>query len=67
MITLKVGGMSCEHCVRAVDQALAGVEGVAAVIEVSLERGEATIEGEPEISALVAAVEEEGYSVELVP
>ena len=67
MIKLKVSGMSCEHCVRAVDQALASVEGVDSVTEVNLERGEATVEGEPELAALVAAIAEEGYSAEPMP
>ena len=64
MIKLKVDGMSCDHCVRAVSNALAGVAGVEAVVEVSLERGEAIVDGEPEISALLAAIAEEGYSAE---
>lgn len=67
MIKLKVDGMSCDHCVRAVKSALAGVEGVDTVVEVSLERGEAIVEGNPEVSALVAAVTEEGYSAEATP
>ena len=65
-VKLSVEGMSCDHCVRAVDKALARVAGVDAVVDVSLERGEATVEGEPQIAALIAAVEEEGYSAELV-
>lgn len=64
MIKLKVDGMSCDHCVRAVTQALASVVGVDAVVDVSLERGVAIVEGEPDISALVAAITEEGYSAE---
>ena len=67
MIKLKVDGMSCDHCVRAVKSALAGVKGVDTVVEVSLERGEAIVEGNPEVSALVAAVTEEGYSAEATP
>ena len=66
MVKLKIEGMSCEHCVRAVDSALAGVEGVESVIEVSLARGEALVEGDPDRSALVSAVEEEGYNAEPV-
>ena len=64
MIKLKVDGMGCDHCVRAVNDALAAVEGVEKVVEVSLERGEAIVEGEPEISALLTAIAEEGYSAE---
>ena len=66
MVKLKVEGMSCEHCVRAVHEALAGVTGVASVTEVSLERGEAIVEGEPDVAALISAIEEEGYQAEPV-
>jgi copper chaperone len=64
VIKLKVDGMSCEHCVRTVHQALEQVTGVERVAEVSLERGEAVIEGEPLVSALIEAVEDEGYQAE---
>ena len=62
MTKLKVTGMSCEHCVHAVERALADVDGVESVVEVNLDRGEAIVDGEPEISALIAAIEDEGYS-----
>ena len=45
IITLKVDGMTCGHCVAAVSRALAQVPGVERVVEVSLERGEAILEG----------------------
>jgi len=66
MITLKVDGMSCDHCVQAVNQALVSVMGVEDVVEVSLERGEAIVEGKPDVSALLAAIADEGYSAELL-
>lgn len=65
MIKLKVSGMSCEHCVRAVDKALAEVDGVESVVEVNLEQGMAVVEGEPKMADLISAVEEEGYRAEL--
>lgn len=61
MITLKIEGMSCGHCVSAVEKALAAVPGVRSVEEVSLERGEARLEGQPDLQHLIAAVEDEGY------
>lgn len=64
MIKLKVTGMSCQHCVQAVEEALTSVAGVDSVVEVSLERGEAVIEGTPKLSLLLAAIQEEGYSAE---
>lgn len=66
MTKLKIDGMSCEHCVRAVSGALEGVPGVETVLEVSLDRGEAIVEGRAETAALIAAVEEEGYRAEVV-
>jgi copper chaperone len=66
MTKLKIDGMSCEHCVRAVSGALEGVPGVETVLEVSLDRGEALLEGNAETAALIAAVEEEGYRAEVV-
>ena len=40
MTTIKVTGMSCQHCVNAVTKALSGIEGILDV-QVSLEKGEA--------------------------
>ena len=61
--TLKVEGMMCEHCVMHVTKALEGVKGVRSV-SVSLEKGTAEVEVGLLTSndALVAAVEEAGYS-----
>ena len=66
MTKLKIEGMSCDHCVRAVSGALQEVPGVDRVVEVSLERGEAVVEGSAETAPLIAAVEEEGYRAEVV-
>ncbi len=67
MLKLKVSGMTCGHCAQAVRKALAGVPGVERVVEVSVERGEAILEGAPLPKALVEAVREEGYQAEVVP
>lgn len=67
MTRLKITGMSCRNCVGHVEKALAGVAGVTGPVEVSLEHGEARVEGSADPKALVAAVEEEGYSAVLVP
>jgi copper chaperone len=63
---LRVTGMSCGHCVRAVAEALEGLEGVTKA-KVTLEGGRAEVEHDAErapASALVAAVREEGYEAE---
>ncbi len=58
---VRIEGMSCAHCVMAVKKALSQLAGVERVVEVSLDRGEAVIEGRPDPAALRAALEAEGY------
>jgi copper chaperone len=61
MITeLKIDGMTCGHCEKAVQKALAGVQGVEHV-EVDLAAGSARVQGSADLAALVAAVQEEGF------
>ena len=62
--TIKIEGMSCVHCARAVTRALSALEGVSDV-EVSLENKQASIEVAGQVSdqALRKAVAEEGYRV----
>ncbi|MWC28024.1 cation transporter [Paenibacillus sp. MMS18-CY102] len=62
-VTLKVEGMSCGHCVNAVEGALreAGAEG-----KVNLSAGEVTVEFDEtklELQAIKAAIEDQGYDV----
>jgi len=59
---LKIEGMTCAHCVRAVDEALREVPGVKSV---QVEIGRARVETDDDVGrdALVAAVEEEEYRV----
>ncbi|WP_423821117.1 cation transporter [Salinisphaera sp. SPP-AMP-43] len=61
MTKLKIEGMNCQHCVSAVNEALAEVNGVEQVVNVDLDSGIAEIEGDADTQALVAAVREEGY------
>lgn len=61
--TIKIIGMTCDHCVKSVKQGLAGLDGVRSV-EVSLETGQAQVdydEGRTDDDALRARVEEIGY------
>lgn len=60
MITLKITGMTCQHCVRAATQALEGVPGVARV-EVDLASGLAQVDGDADLAALIAAIQAAGY------
>ncbi len=64
MHKIKIGGMSCMHCVQAVTKALQQVPGVGNP-EVSLERAEASFEAGPELDMqqVKKAVQEAGYQV----
>ncbi len=48
METIKIKGMSCQHCVRAVQKALEEIDGVSGVA-INLEKGEATFEKSPAV------------------
>ena len=63
---LNVEGMSCQHCVAHVAQALEAVEGVSRV-EVSLENASAIVELDGAVSdeALIAAVKNAGYEASI--
>jgi len=58
--TLTVEGMSCEHCEQTVTDALESVDGVQGA-SADRETERATVEGEADTDALVAAVEDAGY------
>ena len=63
-VSIKIDGMMCEHCVKAVTKALSAIDGVT-VQSVSLEDGVAKV-GVPDdfdTSKLKAPIEEEGYEV----
>jgi copper chaperone len=45
MATVKINGMSCQHCVASVTKAIEDVSGVSEV-SVNLEKGEATYDGD---------------------
>lgn len=64
MITIKIEGMSCGHCVLAVTEALTAVEGVTDV-RIDLERGEASFEDDPSVDpdAVKEAVRKAGYRI----
>ena len=60
--TIKVGGMSCNHCVMNVKKAIGSVEGVTEV-DVNLEQGEAYIKGDFDMTNIENAITEQGYQV----
>jgi copper chaperone len=59
---LQIEGMTCDHCVHAVQKALSSVQGVKKA-EVSLAHQQAVVqsEGPLDLPAAIQAVEEEGY------
>jgi copper chaperone len=57
-----IEGMSCNHCVGHVKEALEALEGVSS-INVNLEGNYATVETVVENDILKEAIEEEGYDV----
>jgi copper chaperone len=64
MKTIRIEGMSCQHCVMAVTKALGAVAGIRNV-KVDLARGEATFEEETPVDQEVVreAVRKAGYKV----
>ncbi len=62
--TLKVEGMTCQHCVSAVADALENLPGVTRA-DVDLDEGRAEVlhdDGSPDIEAMKSAVDEAGYA-----
>jgi len=63
--TLKVNGMSCEHCVKAVNGALGAITGVSDIV-VSLKEGTVSFKHDSALAPLEtikSAIVEEGYEV----
>lgn len=64
---LQVDGMSCGHCVKAVEDAVKALDGVDSV-EVSLENKTATVAydaAKATVEQMKEAIEDEGYDVTL--
>ena len=59
----QVSGMSCGHCVNAVEEALQAVDPQARV-KVELWQGEVEVDSEQPREALAAAITEAGYRVQ---
>mgnify|MGYP001141554817 CR=1 FL=1 len=63
MATIKINGMTCDHCVMAVTRALNEIEGIEDV-KVDLEKGEAFFEGKPiDMDLVREKVKRAGYEV----
>jgi copper ion binding protein len=66
--TLKVKGMSCQHCVMSVTKALNQLEGVKDV-QVDLAKGEVRFESTKEVASnrIAKAIEDAGYEIISTP
>ena len=64
MNTIKITGMTCQHCVKAVTRALEDIDGIKNV-SVNLEEGEATFDekGSVDIAVVRGKIEDAGYEV----
>lgn len=64
MKTIKVKGMSCEHCVKAVSKALSEIEGIENV-NVELSKGEAHFEETKpvDLAVIQQKIEKAGYQL----
>ncbi len=62
-MVLEIEGMSCEHCVKRVKEAIEKIDGVTSV-SVDLKEGKANVQGEViDTQILKQAVEDAGYDV----
>jgi copper chaperone len=62
---IKVDGMSCEHCVKAITKAVSVLPGISGVT-VDLEAGTVTVEHDPAqspVSNIKFEIEEQGYDI----
>lgn len=59
----KVPEMTCQHCVRTLEDELKKVDGVKAVY-VNLKKKEVAVEGEVSETAIISSIEKAGYSVD---
>ncbi|MBS97544.1 MAG: copper chaperone [Oceanospirillaceae bacterium] len=57
---LKVTGMSCGHCVAAIEKAVKGLDAQAEV-SADLEKGEVAVSSDVELASISEAIKEAGY------
>ena len=62
MATVKIKGMSCQHCVASVTEALKAIPGISEV-QVDLQKGEARYEGEVDAVVVQETISKTGFEV----
>lgn len=60
---LQVKGMSCQHCVKAITQAIQALDG-GATVSVALPQGTVTVQTTLSREATTQAISDEGYEVQ---
>jgi copper chaperone CopZ len=64
-LELEIEGMTCAHCLRAVEHAIAELPGVSEV-RVDLKAGRALVAGQFSEDSIIRAVQNEGYEARAV-
>jgi copper chaperone len=59
---IRIEGMSCEHCVRRVTEAIRKVTGVTSV-RVDLPSATAFVEGSPDLARIAESIQQAGYAL----
>lgn len=59
--TVGIEGMNCGHCEQTVAEALRSVSGMSGVT-IDREGGQAKVDGDADVTALIRAVEDAGYT-----
>ena len=62
MNTVKIKGMSCQHCIASTTKALEALPGISDV-QVDLDKGEARYEGEVDTQSVKEAIAKIGFEV----
>lgn len=64
-VTLKISGMTCQHCVKHTREALEKVAGVESA-DITLDPGQAVVKGNADTGALIQAVKDAGYEASVL-
>ncbi|MBU4326576.1 MAG: heavy-metal-associated domain-containing protein [Proteobacteria bacterium] len=62
MTTIKIKGMSCQHCVGSTKKALEAIPGISNV-QIDLEKGEATFDSKVDSQTVNEAITKIGFEV----
>ncbi|WP_232696769.1 copper chaperone CopZ [Brevibacillus daliensis] len=65
-VTLKVSGMSCNHCVQAIEKAVGKLDGVT-LVTVKLDEAEVKVQfasAKTNLEQIKEAIDDQGYDVE---